>query len=189
MKKLNNFEKTIGLLKKIIRDGNCKHMNLSTIKGYLGELVVKSKLEKEGCNVFQRGNQSGYDLEFENIKIDVKTSFLKEETPGFPSYWGWALKHVSKKRKISCTHFVCVALDQNYKENAFYIIKKNDINYFPAGSKRFKGVQKRFGVFPGRFPHDSSKELTIFFEKCRKLERKGKVIKVKPSYNLRKILK
>ncbi len=143
---MKNINRTIELLKKIIRDENCRHMNLSTIKGYLGELIIKAKLESEGCVVEQKGNQCGYDLGFDNIKIDVKTSTLKEETPGILG-WSWALKQKNKKRKLSCTHFVCVALDEKYNEKAFYIIKKEDIGKFPANSKRFKNVKNRFGVY------------------------------------------
>jgi hypothetical protein len=143
---MKNINRTIKSLKKIICDENCRHMNLSTIKGYLGELIVKTRLESEGCIVEQKGNQCGYDLEFENIKIDVKTSTLKEETPGKLG-WGWALKQKSKKRKLSCTHFVCLALDKKNNEKAFYIIRKEDIGKFPANSKRFKNVENRFGVY------------------------------------------
>lgn len=145
---MNGTIETINLLKLLLRNENCKHMNLSTIKGYLGELIVREKLESEGCVVRQKGNQCGYDLEFENIKIDVKTSTLKEEMPGKLG-WGWALKQKSKKRRLSCTHFVCLALDEKYNEKAFYVIKKDNAQKFPAGPKRFKNVENRFGVCSG----------------------------------------
>jgi hypothetical protein len=43
-----NLEKTIRCLKDVINDPNCRYMNLSNVKGYLGELLVLSKLEGEG---------------------------------------------------------------------------------------------------------------------------------------------
>lgn len=189
MKKMNSVRKTIDVLKEIIQDENCSHMNLSTIKGYLGELIVKLKLEKEGCSIIQKGNQSGYDLKFKDIKIDVKTSSFKKETFNSPFSWGWALKQKSKKRLISCTHFVCVALNKNYKVDAFYIIKKENIKYFPKGIKRFKGVQKVFSVLPNTNALNVPEELSILFKKCRVLEKEGKVTKIKPSGNLKNVLK
>ncbi len=167
---MGKTSKTVDLLKAVIRDENCRHMNLSTIKGYLGELIVKAKLESEGCMVEQKGNQCGYDLGFDNIKIDVKTSTLKEETPGTLG-WGWALKQKSKKRRLSCTHFVCLALDEKYNEKAFYVIKKEDIGKFLANSKRFKNVENRFGVYPNENINDK------------------KVLKVGNKENLKKFLK
>lgn len=55
---------TISLLRKIIFDTNCDRMNKSTIKGFLGELIVKERLEEVGFEVKHQGNQSGYDLSF-----------------------------------------------------------------------------------------------------------------------------
>jgi len=164
---MKNINRTINLLKEIIKDENCRHMNLSTIKGYLGELIVKAKLESEGCMVKQKGNQCGYDLDFENIKIDVKTSSLKEETPGKLG-WGWALKQKSKKRRLSCTHFVCLALDKNYNEKSFYIIKKEDIRKFPSNSKRFKNVEYRFDVYLNENINDKKVLKVDIKEKLRK---------------------
>jgi hypothetical protein len=43
-----NLEKTIPCLKDLINDPNCRYMNLSNVKGYLGELLVLSRLEGEG---------------------------------------------------------------------------------------------------------------------------------------------
>src|SRR5438067_1175751 len=55
---MNEINDTVNLLKRIILDPNCTKMNLSTVKGYLGELLVKAKLEREGMTVEQHGNQS-----------------------------------------------------------------------------------------------------------------------------------
>ena len=73
---MNKISKSIKLLQRVIRDSNCGRMNLSTVKGYLGELLVKNKLEQEGFKVDHAGNQSGYDLRIGGAKIDVKFSTL-----------------------------------------------------------------------------------------------------------------
>jgi hypothetical protein len=53
---MNGLGKTISLLKNVINDKNCRNMNLSTIKGYLGELIVKRKLQEEGITAISKGN-------------------------------------------------------------------------------------------------------------------------------------
>jgi UDP-N-acetylglucosamine transferase subunit ALG13 len=83
--------KTIDLLRKVILDGNCERMNKSTVIGFLGELIVKEQLEKAGIIVEHCGNQTGYDLsigEGNGIKIDVKTSRLKDEFSCGCKHWG-----------------------------------------------------------------------------------------------------
>mgnify|MGYP006179999811 CR=1 FL=1 len=73
------MKNTIENLQKLLLDDNCSRMNKSTIKGYLGELYVKGKLEAElDGEVKHLGNQSGYDLEIDsNILIDEKFSTIK----------------------------------------------------------------------------------------------------------------
>ena len=68
---MSNVSDTIDLLKKVILDPNCSRMNQSTVKGYLGELLVKAKLESEGALVEHLGNQRGYDLQFNNPTADT----------------------------------------------------------------------------------------------------------------------
>jgi hypothetical protein len=74
--------RTIKLLRKIILDKNCERMNKSTVVGFLGELIVREELERANIKVEHCGNQTGYDLvigQDKGIKIDVKTSRLKDE--------------------------------------------------------------------------------------------------------------
>jgi hypothetical protein len=101
---MSNENNTIELIKKLILDLNCSRMNLSNVKGFLGELLVKKKLESEGVPVTHRGNQSGHDLEVvyegEVFKIDVKYSNLKSEYHRNCYNWGWALVHQNKKRPV-----------------------------------------------------------------------------------------
>jgi hypothetical protein len=140
---MTNLNQSINNLINVIKDDNCKKMNLSNTKGYLGELLVYQKLQEEGNNLLQKGNQSGYDLEIlgTRIKIDVKLSTLKTEVKNCPPYWGWALKHTNKKRELSASHFVCVALDEHYKVKCYYVIKASDVKYFPASAiGQFSGI-------------------------------------------------
>jgi hypothetical protein len=168
-----NIDKTIRCLKEIINDPNCKYMNLSNVKGYLGELLVLKKLEREGKKIRQKGNQSGYDLELvgENVRIDVKFSNYKGEIRKFPKYWGWALKHGNKKKGITCTHFVCVAANENLEAKEFYVIKKEHLKKFPKSEmKQFKRVVNGFVLLPEyKYPEHTDKNLKGYFEKCRAL--------------------
>jgi hypothetical protein len=46
---ITKYDDTIQRLKVILRDDECKYMNRSTIKGYLGELIVKKNLRVKRC--------------------------------------------------------------------------------------------------------------------------------------------
>ena len=103
---------TIQRLKLVIKDENCARMNHSTVKGFLGELLVKAKLESEGLEIIHRGNQSGFDLEYakehSHFKIDVKYSEPKNDFEKAVTNWGWALQHENKKKPITCTNGHCL---------------------------------------------------------------------------------
>jgi|SRR3990172_10586184 len=197
MKRLINIDtidESIILLKKVILDKNCVNMNLSNIKGYLGELLVAKKLSNYTKNVFLIGNQSGYDIELPDtgIKIDVKYSTIKSEIKNCPKYWGWALKQKSKKRQIKCSHFVCVAANDNFDVEAFYVIKKVHLNKFPKSAMRqFKNVERGFCLL-----HNKSMNLKIidkslrkYFKDCEILIQKDLMIKIPRSGNLLVALK
>ncbi|UMR32902.1 hypothetical protein MJ904_12480 [Massilia sp. MB5] len=135
----------IDLLTQIIQLPACRKMNLSNVKGYLGELFVKERLESEGQIVEHVGNQSGFDLRFAHgkcdIRIDVKMSLLKDEFSWDFKYWGWALKQESKKKPITATHFVCVGCDENLAPKALFVVRAADVTQFPRGEKQFSKVQ------------------------------------------------
>ena len=100
------IEETIHSFQKIIVDEHCVRMNKSFFIGFLGELIVKERLQKLGIEVEHQGNQTGYDLTIiadSRIKIDVKTSRLKDEYSWGCSHWGWALVHSNKKKPVSAT--------------------------------------------------------------------------------------
>src|SRR5574341_311525 len=143
---------TIELLKRIIRDKNCQgHMNLSTVKGYLGELLVKNRLEHEGLIVQHHGNQSGFDLQCEyrgeTFKLDVKFSMPKYEYDSSHVNWGWALVHQHKQRNLSCTHMVCVAVDENLNVHKVYVIPVANIQDFPPSVGKFSRIKHGFALF------------------------------------------
>jgi len=187
---MSALRNTIKLLENVINDPNCGRMNLSTVKGFLGELLVKEKLGKEGKKVEHKGNQSGYDLEFDNIKIDVKFSALKREVAYLPECWGWALKHASKKKPINFTHFICVAATRdNHSIDAFYVIKASDIKKFPRGSGQFKSVKNAFSVLPNQIlPEFENPDWEKQFKISLELLKNGTVKKVKLNQKLIKYL-
>lgn len=151
---MKNIRKTIKKLQAIIADPNCARMNKSNVIGYLGELIVKSKLEEEGLQVDHKGNHSNYDLEVEIkgeiVKIDVKTSTLKDENKQGVKYWGWSLLTKGKKRDLTCTHFICLGLNEKLEVENYYIVKKDDLKHFPEGVGQFKNIQAGFRIFPAK---------------------------------------
>ena len=174
--------KTIELLRKIILDKNCERMNKSTVVGFLGELIVREQLEKSDIDVEHCGNQTGYDLAIgqnRKIRIDAKSSRLKDEYSWGCDHWGWALVHSNKKKEISATHFICVGLDHDLNASRFILIPANMANKFPPGIRQFNKVSHSMSVFPG--PMRPTRKLTPeeanYIEVCEK-SLHNKLIKV-----------
>jgi hypothetical protein len=164
---------TISLLRKVIKDPNCERMNMSTIKGFLGELIVKERLEDSGFEVCHRGNQSGYDLSFwvgdRELKIDVKTSTLKDELSCGRLHWGWALVHSNKGKAVSATHFVCVGLNENFEERRFIIIPSAWAAKFPEGIGQFNKVKHALCAFQRAYtPENLTPEKRAYIVKCQR---------------------
>jgi hypothetical protein len=153
----------INLLKSIICSKDFIRMNQSVTVGFLGELLVKKKLEEDGwSDLFHHGKQKGYDLMFENYKIDVKCSTLKKEVNRDYPNWGWAL---SFKDETKASHYVCVALS-NYEPSAYYIINSLNLNQFEAASGQYNKVKHRYLAFLNEIPegvkgfHEYSKSVS-----------------------------
>ena len=72
-----SIETSIKRLTRIITDKNCRKMNLSNIKGYLGELIVFNKLTKrEPVSSTKKGIKLGMIY-----KYLVRTSRLMLSSP------------------------------------------------------------------------------------------------------------
>src|SRR5664279_3675414 len=101
------------------------YMNLSTVRGFIGELLVKKRLHDDGIpDVEHLGKAKAVDLRFpangQQITIDVKTSMLKAEFGGSARNWGWALTRGDKTPSV--THFVCVALSESLDVERLFVI-------------------------------------------------------------------
>ncbi len=146
----HELEKAAGLLRDVLASPGCYGMNFSNIKGYLGEILVRADLvcsaSPGGPTLQAKGNQSSIDLELKSggrvlMRIDVKTSTLKSEERGTPDYWGWALAQ-GKKKPVSGSMFVCVALDDSFASRAYYLVRERDLSEFALenGIGQFKNV-------------------------------------------------
>jgi hypothetical protein len=180
---MNDVKETIELIKRLIFDPNCARMNLSNVKGYLGELFVKAKFESEGVEVTHFGNQSGHDLEltYQNriYKIDVKFSTLKCEYSPKQNNWGWALIHQNKKREVTCTHYVCVAADPELEVVGYYVIRREHAELFFSGVGQFKGVKHSLMLFQNKeFAPSVEAKYFELFETSIKLLNSGAAIYV-----------
>ena len=172
---MNNLSETIQRLVKTINDPNCARMNCSAVKGYLGELLIKKKLEDEGLNVKHHGNQSGFDLSFRHkgndFSIDVKTSLLKNESNEPVNYWGWALLHENKKKEIKATHIVCLGCHQDCSPSFFIVIPIDIVPQFPNGMKQFSKVKHGLRIPEKRNHHKEDS----FIRQCRSVMRANKI--------------
>lgn len=177
-----DYNSTIQRLKDILNDPNCLRLNMSTIKGYLGELYVLQKLEKEGRLVVLKGKQSSYDLLVDgDISIDVKSSTIKGSKK-YPD-WGWALR-TKGLDKIKNTHFVCVAYNENYDVVKFVTINTNDLEEFPDVKGRFNSVKRSFSLMLDDvdFPDHE------YFKACEEMINKKKVKVINFDENLSECL-
>jgi hypothetical protein len=145
-----SIESAIELLRKVITLNEFERMNRSTVKGFIGELLVKAWLKREGIDAEHLGNQSGYDLEFNYagrpFRIDVKMSMPKDEFGWGFDCWGWALKHANRKKSISATHLICIGCDHKANIEEAYVVPAETIELFPAGFRQFSKIQHGFVV-------------------------------------------
>lgn len=135
----------IELLRKVILSPDCDRMNRSSVKGFLGELLVKERLESENIKVKHLGNQNSVHLQFcidsTEINVDVKMSMLKDEFKWGFNYWGWALIHASKKNHSAVTHFVCIGVSESLEIEAIFVVRNvNGLEGFPSGIRQFSKV-------------------------------------------------
>jgi hypothetical protein len=101
-----------------------------------------------------------------------------------PEYWGWALRHKNKQKEISCTHFVCVALNKNLNPKKLYVIKSSDIERFPQSAiRQFKNVKNGFVIFPRNCSYSrlDDKPLRDYFRTCNKLVQKAIAQEINPT--------
>ena len=165
-------------------------MNKSSVKGFLGELVVRQKLEEAGFDYIESlGNQTGYDLSMgqdRRVRIDVKASLLKDEFKWGCEHWGWALIHSNKKKPVSATHFICLGFDNNLNASIFIIIPAEMATKFPEGIRQFSKVSHSVCLFPGtkRPLRKLSHKEALYINHCEKLlkDKSIKVIRGKGSF-------
>ena len=148
---VSTLKQTIKRLRAVACDLNCERMNKSNVVGFLGEVLVRQKLEMEGVSVLHKGGQCGYDLELPNgVTIDVKTARPRLLTGTDLYHWGWALKSASKGH-ISATHFVCVELTDDCEVRGLHVIRAQDVETFPPSAGRYSGVQHTYQTYE-RYP-------------------------------------
>jgi hypothetical protein len=173
----------IALLRQVINSPDCEKMNRSTVKGFLGELLVKERFEREGAIVTHKGNQSGFDLVVRCsaaiLRIDVKMSLPKEEYGwGFPC-WGWALQHERKQKPITATHFVCVGCSKALDIQRLFVVSAVHVDKFPQGIRQFSKVTNAL-VLPvsQTIPQGASVPTVPLFATCAELLSAGVVREV-----------
>jgi len=186
------INETIDLLRKVILDKNCDRMNKSTVKGFLGELIVRRQLEEAGFDVKHHGNQTGYDLSIGQdgrFKIDVKASLLKDEYSWGCDHWGWALVHSNKKKQISATHFICVGCGSGLEARLFIIVPAFMAERFPAGIRQFNRVNHALCAFPGtdRPVRKLSLKESNYIAVCERLLRDESIKTLHPEESFRSI--
>lgn len=182
---MGTLDDTIILLKKVIYDKNCERMNLSTVKGYLGELIVLQKLQNEGYPPQHRGKQSDFDIKLDGVKIDVKTSILKKDGH-YDEIWGWAL--VRKDKPIKYDVAVCVALDKKFEVVSYYCIFSPKVECFKIPHGRYTNVLNRFHKFSHPPDANSPKKIIDAYEQSEQFLKDGTVIAIAPDTKLGEII-
>jgi len=132
-------------------------LNLSSVKGFIGELYVflqlKREVQTDESAISMFGNQTGWDVQIDTststIKIDVKTSYRKIEFFNDNHNHGWALSWYKKdetEKGVSCDVFVCVQLDDLLEPEYYFVFNKSLLDQFPTGMGRFGRVARAFGL-------------------------------------------
>jgi hypothetical protein len=182
------LNETIQRLRAVILDANCQYMNKSTVVGFLGEVLVCEKLRSEGLDVTHLGNQKGYDLQITSltpeIRIDVKTAVGSDIQGKMIRTWGWALLSTTKKRPLTCTHFVCVALDCELHPFAYHVIERSRVTEFPPSAGQFKSVIHAYAAHHPNNPFSVGTTWYDQHDKSELLFRSGAVSLVKPGESL-----
>lgn len=160
------------------------YMNLSTVRGFIGELLVKKRLREEGYpHVEHLGKAKAVDLRFsvneKQITIDVKTSMLKAEFGRRAKNWGWALTRGEKTPAV--THFVCIALSENLGVERLFVISANNYRLFPAGAGLFRSVAHAFVLLSDGEPNMGNRNL---LELSNRLLERGVVREVQDGQSL-----
>lgn len=178
----------ISLLRQIVLSTDCAKMNRSTVKGFLGELLVKERLEREGISVEHLGNQNGFDLRFfvngRTICADVKMSMPKDEFKWGFEYWGWALLHENKKKEVSATHFICVGCSESLEVESLYVAPSLRLSEFPKGIRQFSKVKHGLILQRDALPAGVAQPEAELYSRSRQLLNDGTVINVAAAQRL-----
>ena len=151
IKELIRFKKTFDILApKISRK----------LLGETGEFYVLHELTKRGYrseDIEHKGGQSGYDiyLKSKDRRIEVKTSFLKEERiysrDSTTRYYGWTIKKRNRRRKPCFDILIGIAMDDKFKKPKFYVFTyKEAFKVDDVRIGRFANVQKKIHLFENR---------------------------------------
>ena len=174
----------VALLRAVVRSPECAKMNLSTVKGYMGELLIKQTLESElrGSPVEHFGNQHSHDLQYEHsgktIRIDVKTSTAKDERKwGFP-YWSWALLNDTKKKQLSATHFICAGLNKELDLEAVFVVAVANMAHFPRDTGQFRNNKHALFLAQSLPPASAPGTTNDLYIRSAQLLQDGKVQRV-----------
>lgn len=174
----------VDLLRAVVLSPDCEKMNRSTVKGFLGELLVKERLESEGIKVEHLGNQNGIDLRFELggrvVSVDVKMSMPKDEFKWGFEYWGWALLHENKKKDIAATHFICVGCSESLEVESLFVVRKSRLTEFPKGIRQFSKVTHGLVLQRGTLPASIKPPEVDLYALSRQLLQGGTVVQVGP---------
>lgn len=181
----------IDLLRAVILSPDCAKMNRSTVKGFLGELLVKERLESEGIEVNHLGNQNGVELCFEiggkRVSVDVKMSLPKDEFKWGFEYWSWALLHENKKKEVAATHFVCVGCSQALEIESLFVVQKSRLAEFPRGIRQFSKVTHGLVLQRGLLPAGIEPPEAALYAISHQLLKNDAVVRVGPNQRLRDV--
>lgn len=111
---------------------------------------------------------------------------------GKGKYWGWALRFKDTKKDVSCTHFVCLGVDDKFNPKIIYIIPADKHTSFPQGVRQFKKIEHGFIANTSDDPvdlngdiHDEWKD---FIRACDKNIKNQDAIKLKENEKLVEVL-
>lgn len=114
--------------------------------GILGELYVLAELEKRGYKPKAKGGCGRCDiaLPLTKMRVEVKTSLLKNEglyDPRDIEFYGFT---VEGKREPSYDYLICVCLDDTFTKPKFYVLTREEaLSIDVVKIPRYKGTIRR----------------------------------------------
>jgi hypothetical protein len=130
----------------------------------LGEIYVINELLEHFNNVEPRGGQGKYDIKVGEIRVEVKTSLLKNDGlyDKQLQFWGWTVKRANQKDNRKFDILVGVTLNKDWKVEGFYIFNFDEAytQNCDVTITRYPSIMKKIHIFQNERDFSSAQQIS-----------------------------